>query len=194
MDFQFNNQTIWFHGITGTVKSVQKWSSTSVSSSGGGGFVHPEYGGHVQSAQVSSTVSQHQSFWIVAPDGREKSVENADLPCRDGQSVTLIWGAVKGAKTGQFLVAKNNTTGETAYFDVTNYTDSFPSIGRGGFLLVWFLGYAALCAILVPTLILWIVVPPIAKAHLTSIINKRADPYRRFATNLLSNKEFLATI
>ena len=158
-----------------------------------GGYVHPQHGGDVQSAQISSTVSQHQSFWIVAPDGREKSVENADLPCRDGQSVTLIWGAVKGAKTGQFLVAKNNTTGETVYFDVTNYTESFPSIRSGSVLFVWFL-YAALCIMLVPTLILWIVVPPIAKAHLTSTINKRADPYRCFVMNLLSNKEFLATI
>jgi hypothetical protein len=111
MDFTIDGDPVWFHGITGTVKGLRNWSSSDVSSSGGGGFVTKE-GGYIAPPKITTTVNQHQKFWIVSESGHEKEVSNPNLHCRDGHWVTLIWGNDKSKENGGFLLFKNHTTNE----------------------------------------------------------------------------------
>lgn len=104
-------QTFWLHGIKGTVKGVQKWTSTSVQSSGGSLQRVADGVYHMNAPQISSTTNQHQEFWIVSPGGREKKIEeNCDV--RDGQTALVVWGSVKGNNNGYNLVARNCTTNQ----------------------------------------------------------------------------------
>jgi hypothetical protein len=115
---------MWFVKITGTVSDVQKWSSTSVSTSGGGGYVHPEHGGYISSPTVTSRVTQHQTFWILS-GGLEIEVRDVALSCRDGQPVTLISGNKRGASPIN-LAIRNDITGEIALFPLQNLAAAFP--------------------------------------------------------------------
>lgn len=104
-------QTFWLHGIKGTVKGVQKWTSTSVQSSGGSLQRVADGVYHMNAPQISSTTNQHQEFWIVSPGGREKKIEeNCDV--RDGQTALVVWGSVKGNNNGYNLVVRNCTTNQ----------------------------------------------------------------------------------
>ena len=108
MDIDVLGQKFWIYGIKGTVKGIQKWSSTDVSVSGG------------PNPSVSSRVSDNQEFWIVSPSGREQKVKgNYDV--RDGQTVWLVWGGNKG-KDGNNIIFHNCTTGSH-----WNINRSFPN-------------------------------------------------------------------
>ncbi|MFH7812862.1 MULTISPECIES: hypothetical protein [Acetobacter] len=127
MDFTIDGNPVWFHGITGTVKGLRNWSSSDVSSSGGGGFVTKE-GGYIASPKITTTVNQHQKFWIATTDGHEKEISNPNLHCRDGHNVSLIWGADKDRKDGSYLIFKNHSTQEVYLFPGGAY--SFKSIAK----------------------------------------------------------------
>ena len=105
----------WLDWAVGTVHDVKVWSETDVrvTSSGGGGFIHPEYGGTVHAPVITSSSSSHkkQSFWIKGDRGNDVSVQ---IPLRvaDGHRVIIVWGAVTGKKEGPLLYARNVTTGE----------------------------------------------------------------------------------
>lgn len=133
MDAVIDRHRMWFNTLTGQVASVQKWSSTTVTSSGGGGYVHPQYGGVVSAPTISSNVQNHQTFWIVVPDGQEIQIDQdgikGDFPCREGQSVSVIWGGKKGKQNGKYLALRNNVTHQISYFSDNVYTEVFSEIG-----------------------------------------------------------------
>ena len=134
MDAVIDGHQMWFSSQTGEVAGVKKWSSTTVTSSGGGGYVHPEHGGVVSAPRVSSSVHQHQTFWVISPNGQETEVNNDDIlggfSCREGQSVSLIWGARKGEQKGRYLLIRNNATNEVRFFLNQNFTQSFPEFSN----------------------------------------------------------------
>lgn len=128
MDIDIDGNTYWFCTLSGEVSSVQKWSTTTVTTSGGGGYIHPKYGGFINPPTVNTQTQNHQKFWIVSPDGREAEIFLNDFSCREGQQATVIWGGPKGAKTGNYLAIKNDTTGDVSFFDKKNFMSSFGSI------------------------------------------------------------------
>lgn len=213
MDFTVDGDPVWFHGITGTVKGLQNWSSSNVSSSGGGGVVTKE-GGYIAPTKITTTVDQHQKFWIVATDGREKEISNPNLHCRDGHNVSLIWGNDKSKENGGFLIFKNHSTQEVYLFP--KWTHSFKSIAK-------FMSYARLIlvAFLIDIVALIILnnennkyygdspfiigflffVFLISLVPLTVLLvlnekncRKKIKIYSTFAESLLKNKEFMQSI
>lgn len=103
MDFTIDGNPVWFYGITGTVQGLQNWSSSKINSSGGGGILTRD-GGYIKPVKTTTTVTQHQKFWIVSDKGREYEVNNPKFHCRNGQKVTLIWGASKGKTNGEKII------------------------------------------------------------------------------------------
>lgn len=128
MDIDIDGNTYWFCTLSGEISSVRKWSTTTVTTSGGGGYIHPKYGGFINPPAVNTQTQNHQKFWIVSPDGRETEIYLNNFSCREGQQATIIWGALKGAKTGNYLAIKNDTTGDVSFFDKKNFMSSFSSI------------------------------------------------------------------
>jgi hypothetical protein len=104
-----NGKTFEFKTRTGEVLSTNKISETHVSSSGGGGYVDPQYGGQVAAAQVSSTVTINHEFWIKEEDGNERAVQlYGDIPLKVGQKVTLILCTLLGEEKGYYVVLYNH--------------------------------------------------------------------------------------
>ncbi len=106
-----NKYKITFNYTTGTVVSVSKRSETHVSGTsiggGGGGYVHPQHGGHISvsapSIDIRSEVATVLEFFLKDSTGKERdfTFRNADLPLHTGQRVTIVTVA---AGTG-FLAA-----------------------------------------------------------------------------------------
>ena len=104
----------WISGVRGTVAGARKWSETHVSSSGGGGHVHPTYGGHVSGTKVSSRVVERGEVWIRSGTGKEVQVP-LNLPMNDGHEVIVLWGNIEGIKTGGYMYWRNFTSERQGY-------------------------------------------------------------------------------
>lgn len=92
----------------------QIWSATEVSSYGGGGYVHPQYGGHVSAATVKSHVStrREQKFWVRFDDeGTEEefTINDGALAMKEGHTIVLVWCGLIN-KTGPLYLAANLDT------------------------------------------------------------------------------------
>ncbi|MBU2769500.1 hypothetical protein HAP94_25885 [Acidithiobacillus ferrivorans] len=81
------------------------WTETHVSSSGGGGYVHPTYGGHVSAPTVSSKIVEREKYFVKTDDGKEVELKDA-VTGRKGHHVTLVYGGIDGQQT--YLVATYN--------------------------------------------------------------------------------------
>jgi hypothetical protein len=81
------------------------WTETHVSSSGGGGYVHPTYGGHVSAPTVSSKIVEREKYFVKTDDGKEVELKDA-VTGRKGHQVTLVYGGIDGQPT--YLVATYN--------------------------------------------------------------------------------------
>ncbi|MDE7549062.1 hypothetical protein PY793_13895 [Acetobacter fabarum] len=95
MDIDIDGNTYWFCTLSGEISSVRKWSTTTVTTSGGGGYIHPKYGGFINPPAVNTQTQNHQKFWIVSPDGRETEIYLNNFSCREGQQATIILGRTK---------------------------------------------------------------------------------------------------
>jgi|AOMQ01.1.fsa_nt_gi hypothetical protein len=82
------------------------WSETRISSSGGGGYVHPTQGGHVSAPQVHSTVTERQKYFIQTDDGKELEMKDA-VAARKGHSIRLVYGGVLNDTS--YLLATENS-------------------------------------------------------------------------------------
>ena len=77
----------------GEVVGEKTWSSTQVSSSGGGGFVG-QHGGYVHAPRVHSSVSVHEQFFVRGESGEERPVETSNggrVGVRIGHHVSLVY-------------------------------------------------------------------------------------------------------
>lgn len=109
-NFKWDDKEFEFAKLTGEVFSNNKFSETHVSSSGGGGHVDPQYGGHVAAAQVSSTVTTVHEFWIKDDKGEEHPVNlrGHDIPLALGQKITLISSGLVGAPQHHYVLIYNH--------------------------------------------------------------------------------------
>lgn len=114
-----------FYIIEGTVisQNTQCWSSTNISSTGGGGYVSPyAYGGYIAPPTITSTTSHHMryAFWISDKNGKDTEFvfPNAIFTVTTGQQVRFIYGAKANNNTSPptLLFAENLTSGIKYYF------------------------------------------------------------------------------
>lgn len=84
------------------------WSETHVHSTGGGGFVHPTYGGHVSAPQVHSTVKERQSYFVKTEQGKEIELRDA-VTARKGHNIRMIYGKREQEET-RMVATENDTT------------------------------------------------------------------------------------
>lgn len=104
----------WAAAATGTIEKINRWSDTKVWSSGGGGYVDPKFGGHVESAQVHSRVTQRCEAFIRKDDGSEMALDLGftGLKLREGSRIFLLSGAPSNSDSGYYAYAENLDTGE----------------------------------------------------------------------------------
>lgn len=98
----FDGKEFNFWTCTGEVISSNKTSETHIMSSGGGGHVDPQYGGHVAAAQISSKVITVHEFWFREENGNEVAVNMRDvnIPLAVGQKITLLLSGLVNEKSG----------------------------------------------------------------------------------------------
>ena len=163
----FDGKEFKFWTRTGEVISSNKRSETHIMSSGGGGHVDPQYGGHVAAAQVSSKVVTVHEFWFREENGKEIAVNMRDvnIPLAVGQKITLLFGSLINEKSGYGYSAMLYNHSAKKYWPIFNgvgfYKACEPEVkefviiakflaGIAGLLLIWYYisGYISL-AILV---------------------------------------------
>jgi hypothetical protein len=125
------NGTAWLNILDGTVvhRETQRWSETRVTSSGGGGYVNPTYGGYVAPPTINSHVSLHEKniFWVQEIDGTQKQFcfNHNNFPVATGHRVRIIWGgSKKNTNNGDYLYFQNFTSGNQHHFnskDISNW-------------------------------------------------------------------------
>lgn len=107
-----NHQKLWVRRYFGVVKSVKVWSDTHVSSSGGGGYIHPTNGGRVDAPTVSSTVTERQKFYLETSPGKEEEFDLSAVGVSEGHKLTIISGGT--SQSGRILYVRNHTTDREA--------------------------------------------------------------------------------
>lgn len=158
----------WFSVIEGTVKNhqTQRWAETHVHASGGGGYVHSEYGGQVAAPTVYSRVvnREHTQFWVEeAADGRQSAftLPNSSLPVAEGHVVKIVWGGRKGSQGGDILYARNQTSGQEMatssanlwHWAFVNSLAQYPLIYRMLFYYLPLLVVAYILAVFAPVIV-----------------------------------------
>jgi hypothetical protein len=139
--------------FTGKVLSSQKQKETRVSSQ--------NYGtGNQAQVHVSSTTVDHHEFFMVDSAGKERSFKtvNFDFPCREGNTLTVVWAIAEGKNEGPFLEVYNHSTGERNVNSVGQIASWFAKkaslvwgLALGGFVvflfIFWVLSFVALIGV-----------------------------------------------
>lgn len=95
------------HYFTGKVISTKKDKETQISSQSYGTQGNPQ-------VHVSSTTVDHHEFFLRDEDGKERSFQlvNLDFPCREEQTVSVIWTIPEGEDFGPYIHVRNHNTVE----------------------------------------------------------------------------------
>ena len=95
--------------FTGKVLSSLKQKETQISS---GSQYNAGTGQTV--ATVSSRTVDHHEFFLADAAGAERAFKtvNFDFPCREGQTMSVMWTIAEGKNEGPFLAVRNHNTGE----------------------------------------------------------------------------------
>lgn len=122
-------QDIVFSSFSGVIEDVQSWTTNSVWSEGGGGYVHPQYGGYVEAPMVYS-LSDHHLRVRVAWDNGE--IEYVDIPgyvkIGMGDAVKFISCVNNSNKMYHWVALVNVATGNWYIFgDIFGITKFYPS-------------------------------------------------------------------
>lgn len=101
--------TIELSAITGKVVDNQHSSTTSVYSSGGGGYLGPQ-GGYVAPVSVESVTNTKQSIWIQDANGIDHEIRfrNQEVPVRVGQKITAYWSEPRDLKKTRLIGLHNH--------------------------------------------------------------------------------------
>jgi hypothetical protein len=101
---------IEFTMFCGVVEDVQNWTTHETWSEGGGGYVHPQYGGYVQAPSIHSQSTHHIRLRVAWEGGRRSII---DLPgyvkISQGDRVTFLAGENKTRKLWQWVGVINFT-------------------------------------------------------------------------------------
>mgnify|MGYP001079044784 CR=1 FL=1 len=100
---------------SGIVHGSKTWTSTQVHSSGGGGYIGPQ-GGHVKAANVTSSNTTHNTFFLVDDDGKEIEVNLTDVSfgVRDGHHVTAVYAGHQNDQWWWLAHLHNHNTDKSA--------------------------------------------------------------------------------
>jgi hypothetical protein len=93
---------------------------------------------------VTATTRDHHELMLKSDSGHERSFKTVDLdlPCRDGQTVSVVWVTVGGPETGAIVEMFNHTTGDRNVIDASRISFLFekPMLVKVGIGFVVFLG------------------------------------------------------
>jgi hypothetical protein len=144
------------HYFTGKVLSSQKQKETQVHSQSYGTQNAPQ-------VHVSSTTVDHHELFLADSTGKERAFKmvNFDFPCRDGQTLSIVWGIPEGSPDGPFIKVHNHNTGESHVNGVKQVSLWFKKpwwmiwgAALGGAIVLWIIGFFI-------TGFLWLFVPPL---------------------------------
>jgi hypothetical protein len=95
--------------FTGKVLSTQKQKETQISST----VQHQAYNNQ-SVTNVSSRTVDHHEFFLADGAGTERAFKTIDFdfPCRQGQTMSVMWTIAEGKNEGPFLAVRNHNTGE----------------------------------------------------------------------------------
>jgi len=95
--------------FTGKVLSSHKQKETKISSS----TQHQAFNNQ-SVTHVSSRTVDHHEFFLADQDGKERAFKTVDFdfPCREGQTMSVMWTIAEGKNEGPFLAVRNHNTGE----------------------------------------------------------------------------------
>jgi len=95
--------------FTGKVMSTQKQKETQIRSS-----TQYQSFNNQSVTSVSSNTVDHHEFFLADNGGKERSFKtvNFDFPCREGQTLSVMWTIEEGKNEGPFLAVRNHNTGE----------------------------------------------------------------------------------
>ena len=88
---RFGDKFILSAYMAEVVSESQIWTETHIVSSGGGGYVHPEHGGHVSAPSISSGVIERQRYFVKYKNGNEAEIRDA-VGTRKGHKLWIIFG------------------------------------------------------------------------------------------------------
>ncbi len=129
VDVDGKKTVLWY--FTGKVLSSKKQKETQISSRTLGTQNNPQ-------VHVSSTTVDHHELFLIDDQGKEDSFQlvDFDFPCREGQTLTLVWAVPEGASRGPFIHEHNHNTSESHQVAPNNIADYFKKPGW----MVWGIG------------------------------------------------------
>ena len=141
------------HYFTGKVLATQKQKETQVSSQQMGTQGNPI-------VSVTSTTVDHHEFFLVDAEGVERNFKmtDFDFPCREGQTVSVVWVIPEGSAEGPYIAARNHNTNDRVVIDPKRiaYAYAKPAwmswVGAGASLVIigvvvnWILGMISVLA------------------------------------------------
>ena len=108
MDIEIFGRKVWIYGIQGRVSGLRAWTETHTTTSGGQVRDCGPGGLQVDAPRVNVHTTHHQSFWVIAPSGREWQ-GRGNYPLREGQEVRVLWAGLGGQTTTGHVVMHNRT-------------------------------------------------------------------------------------
>jgi hypothetical protein len=95
--------------FTGKVLSSKKQKETQISSN-----TQYQSFNNQSVTSVSSRTVDHHEFFLADKDGKERAFKTVDFdfPCREGQTMSVMWTIAEGKNEGPFLAVRNHNTGE----------------------------------------------------------------------------------
>lgn len=122
--------TYAIYGFKGDVISSQKQKETRVQGSGGGGGPH-----YTSNVQISSYTVDHHEMFLTNKNGEERNFKfvNWDFPCREGQSMSVLWIIKQGKEEGPYVGVINNNLKERHFLKPKELAKSLRPSGY----LIW---------------------------------------------------------
>lgn len=106
-----SGQHIEFTPYAGIIEDLQNWTTTQSWSEGGGGYVHPTYGGWVEAPTIRTHSTHHVRVRVLWDGGRRSTL---DLPghvqLSMGDKAIFMVAENKAAKVWQWCGVANQTT------------------------------------------------------------------------------------
>ena len=102
---RFGDKFIFLAYKAEVVSEPQIWTETHISSSGGGGYVHPEHGGHVSAPTISSNIIERQRYFVKYSNGNESELRDV-ISARKGHKIWVIFGGFP--EQDKYLIATYN--------------------------------------------------------------------------------------
>ncbi|MPR08155.1 hypothetical protein [Microvirga tunisiensis] len=113
-------QTVDFSFLSGTAIDIQNWSSSHARLEGGGGWIHPTYGGYIQAPSFETSTTQHLRVRIKWDNGTQSGVDlPGDVHVSPGDRLIMVAGENRVAKLWHWAGVLNVTTNEVYGFGAT---------------------------------------------------------------------------